>query len=160
MNERISVLALLAGSRHDYVHLARPLLRSMEATQRFDVHVVTDPKELEHRRAQGIVAGSERPLLAGQAAELPEFARRGGGLVLLHGTLAAWAESADFAELSGWAPSGPGPLTELIVRPDPSHPVTARLGSELKFVDELYLSEGPPAGASVLMRTSWRFTEI
>ena len=159
MNERISVLALLAGSRHDYVHLARPLLRSMEATQRFDVHVVTDPKELEPRRAQVIVAASDHPLLTGQAAELTEFVRRGGGLVLLHGTLAAWAESADFAELSGWAPSGPGPLTELIVRPDPSHPVTARLGSELKFVDELYLSEGPPAGASVLMRTSWRFTE-
>jgi len=53
----------------------------------------------------------------------------------------------------------PGPLTELIVRPDPNHPVTARLGSELKFVDEIYLSEGPPADASVLMRTSWRYTE-
>ncbi len=155
MTDRISVLALLAGTSHDYARLARPLLRSMEATQKFDVRVVTDPNELEVGGAHVIVAASDHPLPPGQAARLTEFVRRGGGLVLLHGTLAAW----DLAELSGWAPSGPAPLTELIVRPDPSHPVTARLGSELKFFDELYLSEGPPAGAAVLMRTSWRYTE-
>jgi scyllo-inositol 2-dehydrogenase (NADP+) len=159
MNERISVLALLAGSRHDYLHLARPLLRSMEATQHFDVRVMTDASELEPGNVQVIVAASDHPLHPGQAAKLTEFVRRGGGLVLLHGTLATWAEGGELAELSGWAPSGPGPLTELIIRTDPAHPVTARLGSELKFVDELYLSEGPPAGASVLMRASWRYTE-
>jgi predicted dehydrogenase/type 1 glutamine amidotransferase len=159
MTQRISVLALLAGIRHDYVHLARPLLRSMETAQRFHIDVITDTNELNLQNAQVLVAASDHPLDPGQAAQLTEFVRRGGGLVLLHGTLATWSERGDLADLSGWAPSGPGPLTELIVRPDPSHPVTARLGSELKFVDELYLSEGPPAGASVLMRTSWRFTE-
>jgi scyllo-inositol 2-dehydrogenase (NADP+) len=159
MTERISVLALLAGSRHDYVHMARPLLRSMEAAQRFHTGVVTDPKELDLHKAQVLLAASDHPLLPGQAAQLTEFVRRGGGLVLLHGTLATWAENAELAALARWAPTGPGPLTELIVRPDPSHPLTARLGAELKFVDELYLSEGPPADAAVLMRTSWRFTE-
>jgi len=159
MTERISVLALLAGSRHDYVHLARPLLRSVEAAQRFHVDVATDARELNLQNAQVLVAASDHPLQPGQAAQLTEFVRRGGGLVLLHGTLATWAEGAELAELAGWAPSGPGPLTELIVRPDPLHPVTARLGSELKFVDELYLSEGPPSNASVLMRASWRYTE-
>ena len=78
MNQRISVLALLAGSRHDYLHLARPLLRSMEATQHFDVRVVTDPRELAPGSAQVIVAASDHPLHPGQAAQLTEFVRRGG----------------------------------------------------------------------------------
>jgi scyllo-inositol 2-dehydrogenase (NADP+) len=150
---------LLAGSRHDYVRLARPLLRSMEAMQRFELRVVTDPKDLELGQAKVILAASDHALLPGQAADIIDFVRRGGGLVLLHGTHAAWAGGGELAELTGWASSGPGPLTELIVRPDPTHQVTARLGDELKIVDELYLSEGPPAGASVLLRTSWRFTE-
>src|ERR1700686_3605198 len=131
MRDRISVLALLAASHHDYVHLARPLLRSMEASQRFDLRVVTDPNELEPHNAQVMVAASDHPLLPGQAAQLTDFVRRGGGLVLLHGTLAAWAEN--LTELAGWAPSGPGPLTELIVRPHRRDPVRAAWGPELKF---------------------------
>jgi predicted dehydrogenase len=39
------------------------------------------------------------------------------------------------------------------------HPITARLGSELRLTDELYLSEGPPADSSILLRTKWQFTD-
>jgi predicted dehydrogenase len=159
VKERISLLALLAGSRHDYLHLARPLLRSMEASHRFHVKVATDVNELNFDHAQVVLVASDHPLHPGQAGQLTEFVRRGGGLVLLHGTLAIWAEGGELTQLAGWAPSGPEKPAELILRPDPAHPVTARLGSELKLIDEIYLSEGPPADASVLIRSSWRFSE-
>jgi len=84
------------------------------------------------------------------------FVRSGGGLVLLHGTLAAWGSVVEMAK---WTPSGPAPVTELVLRADPNHAVTARLDSDLRLVDELYLSEGPPAEATVLLRTKWRFTD-
>jgi predicted dehydrogenase/type 1 glutamine amidotransferase len=159
MTERIPVGVLLAGTRHDYLHMARPLLRSLEATQHFAVEVVTDAGELPLRRVSVLLAASDHPLQPGQAAQITDFVRGGGGLVLIHGTLARWVEGGELAELARWAPSGHGPATELVVRPDPSHSLTARLGPELKFHDELYLSEGPPGDASVLMRASWRFTE-
>ncbi|MGH7762367.1 MAG: Gfo/Idh/MocA family oxidoreductase [Candidatus Dormibacteraceae bacterium] len=159
MADRIPVVVLLAGTRHDYLHMARPLLRSLEATHHFTVDVVSDAEHLPLRGAKVLLAASDHALQAGQASQLADFVRSGGGLVLLHGTLATWAEGGDLSELAGWAPSGPGPLTELIVRPDPSSPLTARLGAGLKVHDELYFSEGPPGDASVLLRSSWRFTE-
>ena len=154
---------LLAGTEHDYLRMARPLLRSLEATHHFAIEVVTDAEVLPLQGAQVLLAASDHALQPGQASQLTDFVRAGGGLVLLHGTLAAWAESRDLSELAGWAPSGPGPLTELVIRPDRAHSVTSRLvgsfGAELKVRDELYLSEGPPGDASVLLRASWRFTE-
>ena len=157
MRDRTSVAVLLAGSRHDYVQLARPLLKSLEATHHFHLDVVTDRSVLP-LKSQVLLAASDQSLLPGQSSQLADFVRGGGGLVLLHGTLAAWGESGDLAELARWAPSGPTPLTELIIRPDASHPVASRLG-ELKVRDELYLSEGPPDDASVLLRASWRYSE-
>ena len=159
MSERIPVVVLLAGNRHDYLHMARPLLRALDATHQFTVDVVTDAEDLPLLGARVLMAASDHPLRSGQAAQLTDFVRSGGGLVLLHGTLATWAEGGDLSELAGWAPTGPGPLTELVVRPDPSNPLTSRLGAELKVHDELYFSEGPPAEASLLLRASWRFTE-
>lgn len=159
MSDRIPVALLLAGTRHDYVHMAHPLLKSLEATRHFATDVVADASELPLRNVKVLLAASDHALHPGQAAQLTDFVRGGGGLVLLHGTLAVWAESGELAELARWAPSGPGPLTELVIRPDPSHPVTARLGAELKVLDELYFSEGPPGDAAVLLRASWRFTD-
>ena len=157
MKDRTSVAVLLAGSRHDYMDLARPLLKSLEATRHFQLDVVSDATVLP-LQSQVLLAASDQALLPGQASQLADFVRGGGALVLLHGTLAAWAESGDIAAVAGWTPSGPTPLTELIIRPDASHPVAARLG-ELKVRDELYLSEGPPDDAAVLLRTSWRYSE-
>jgi predicted dehydrogenase/type 1 glutamine amidotransferase len=157
--DRIPVVLLLAGNRHDYLHMARPLLRALEATHQFTVEVVTDAGDLPLRGATVLLAASDHALRSGQASQLTDFVRSGGGLVLLHGTLATWAEGGEVAELAGWAPTGPGPLTELIVRPDPSNQLTSRLDAELVVHDELYFSEGPPADASVLLRASWRFTE-
>jgi scyllo-inositol 2-dehydrogenase (NADP+) len=156
---RVSVLALLTAGPHDYVRLARPLLRSLEATQHFHIDVITDPEQLELGGRQVLLAASDHHLQADQAARLTDFVSRGGGLVLLHGTLATWVESGELGELARWAPTGPAPLTELVVHADPSHPLTQRIGPEIKLTDELYLSEGPPSDAAVLLRTSWHFTE-
>jgi predicted dehydrogenase/type 1 glutamine amidotransferase len=156
---RVPVLALLASGAHDYVHMGRPLLRALEDTKHFNVNVITDPERFALDGHHVLVAASDHHLQPGQAAQLMEFVRRGGGLIVLHGTLAAWAETGELAELAGWAPTGPGPVTELVVRADPSHPLTQRLGPDLKVTDELYLSEGPPADARVILRSSWHFTE-
>jgi predicted dehydrogenase len=94
-----------------------------------------------------------------EAEHLRELVGRGGGLVVVGGTLGAWAASAPIRDLAGWMPGGQGPSTELIIRPDPLHPITQRLDPEWKVRDALLLSEGPPADASILLRTSWRYTE-
>ncbi len=153
------MLALLAGGTHDYARLARPLLRALEATQHFQVDVATDPEAFAPGEQHVLLAASDHHLLPGQAERLTEFVRRGGGIVLLHGTLASWAESGELGELAGWAPTGPTPLTELVIRADPTHPLTQRIGPEITLTDELYLAEGPPTGSSVILRTTWHFTE-
>ena len=156
---RVSVLAVLVGGTHDYLQMARPLLRSLEGTHHFHIDVVTEPDRLAPDGRQVLLVASDHHLQSGDAALLTDFVRRGGGLVVLHGTLANWVESGEMGELAGWAPTGPAPVTELVIRADPSHPLTQRLGSEMKFTDELYLSEGPPSDASVILGTSWHFTE-
>jgi scyllo-inositol 2-dehydrogenase (NADP+) len=159
MPNRVLVQALIAGRARDYLHMAGPLLRSLELTHHFELEVVTDPAALSPGRARVILAACEQGLAAGQAEELTGFVKRGGGLVLLGGTLAAWNTQGALGELARWAPSGPGPTTELVLRVEPSHPITERLGPELKLTDSLYVSEGPPADSSVLMRASWHFTD-
>jgi predicted dehydrogenase/type 1 glutamine amidotransferase len=134
------------------------LLKALEATQHFHLDVITDATDLPLDRTKVLLAASDHPLAPGQAPQVTDFVRGGGGLVLLHGTLAAWSEAGELGELARWAPSGPGPLTDLIIRPDAAHPVTARL-ADLKLTDELYFSEGPPGDASVLLRASWRYSE-
>ena len=156
---RVRVQALAGGRSIDYAHLARPLLHALDLTHHFDLEVIADPAHLDTGGGGVIVATSDSPLPPGKDEQLAEFVGRGGGLVLLGGTLAAWNGHAAIAGLARWTPSGPGPSTELILRADPSHPLTQRLGPELKLTDRLYLSEGPPADASVLLRTSWHFTE-
>src|SRR5205807_3999026 len=108
---------------------------------------------------QVVLAATDQPLDSRDGSLLRDFVRRGGGLVLLHGTLSSWSSSEAMRDLAGWIPSGPGPVTELIVRPDAGHPVTQNLDSEWRVVDALYLSEGPPLDANILLRASWQFTE-
>ena len=153
------MLAVLAGRAHDYQRMARPLIRAMELTRHFEIETASDVGASLGGSAKVLLIASDEPLEPSQAAGLRDFVASGGGLVLLHGTLAEWSELDDIAEMAGWRPSGPAPLTELVVRPDPRHPLTERLSPELRLVDELFLAEGPPAGAEVLMRASWQFTE-
>ncbi len=159
MPNRVLVQALTTGRGRDYLQIVRPLLRSLELTHHFELEVVTDPEALSFTRARVILAASDQALAPGQADELTGFVMRGGGVVLMGGTLAAWNTQGALGELAHWAPSGPGPMTELVLAVEPLHPITARLGSELRLTDELYLSEGPPADASVLLRTKWQFTD-
>jgi hypothetical protein len=56
--------------------------------------------EVVDRGEKVVVADTERPLTASQAASLRKFVRGGGGLVVLGGTLAAWSDSQPFRELA------------------------------------------------------------
>src|SRR5262245_20180938 len=106
-----------------------------------------------------VVAATAGPLSDRRAAEPRAFVRRGGGLVLVGGTMAARSSSAPIVEMAAWSPGAASPEPELIVRPDPNHPVTQRRGPEWKVRDRLWPSEGPPPQANVLLRTSWRYTD-
>jgi predicted dehydrogenase len=145
------VLAVLGSEQ---AHTASPLLRTLDG-HRFRL----DIGDLPPAEAEVILAWTDAPLGPAEASLVHDFVRRGGGLVLLQGTLAAWSSADAIRELAGWVPSGPGPLTELVVRPEADHPVTQRLEEEWKVTDQLYLSEGPPLDANVLLRASWRFSE-
>src|SRR5881392_1967077 len=134
---RFTLLTLLSGRSHDYTHIARPLIHSLERMHHFAIEVAVDLSALNEGRARVLLAASDVPLAGDQAAQLNEFVRRGGGVVLLHSTLAAWSEHDAVAE----------------------HPVTERLSPEIRVEDELYVSEGPPAEANVLLRASWRYSD-
>jgi predicted dehydrogenase len=105
-----------------------------------------------------IIAASDVPLEPAQAESLAAFVRGGGGLIVLHGTLAAWSEQPAITHVAGWTPGGRGRATELVVRAAP-HALTERLAPEIRVHDELFLAEGPPADATVLLRSSWQFTD-
>ena len=139
MSERVSVQAIADG-------------RLRLDPRRFDVAEVARPGRV-------VVAATNSPISAGDAAGLREHVLKGGGLVLVGDTLAAWSASAPIRELAAWMPTGPGPEKELVVRPDQDHPVTQRREAEWRIRDRLYLSEGPPGGATVLLRASWRFSD-
>ncbi len=153
--ERIALRFVVAGREHDYTTLTRPLLHALERTHHFSIDVGHDPAPGD---AAVVVVASDEPLDAARASELSDFVRSGGGLILLHGTLAAWSEHATVAELAGWAPGGRGRPTELVVRTVP-HLLTERLAPEIRLRDEIFLSEAPPAGATVFLRCSWQFTD-
>ena len=142
MSERVSVLVLVDG-------------RLPLDARRFDVATGADVASAR----QVLVAATDRAISDREADLVRDFVGRGGGLVLLGDALAAWSSCQAIREVAGWVPSGPGPRTELIVRPDSNHPVTQRLDPEWKVRDRLYTSEGPPLEASILLRTSWRYTE-
>ena len=91
-HNRVSVLALLAGGDHDYLRMARPLLRSLETTQHFNIDLATEPDPIAIEHKQVLLVASDHPLQSGQAALITDFVRRGGGVVVLHGTLANWVE--------------------------------------------------------------------
>ncbi|HKC19840.1 MAG TPA: Gfo/Idh/MocA family oxidoreductase [Candidatus Dormibacteraeota bacterium] len=126
-----------------------------------DRQVGLDPRRFEvvERDAQVVVADTERPLDDPDAQSLRDFVAGGGGLVLTGRTLAAWSSSDAIRQVAGWVPGGRGPKTELVLRPDAQHPITQRFPAEWKVAAELYVSEGPPTDASILLRTSWRYTE-
>jgi len=153
---RTTLHVLLAGREHDYEHMARPLLHALERTHHFDIDTEADLDALPEGGV--VLAASDGPLMYDHAARLEEFVRRGGGLVLLHGTLARWSDHEPIAHMAGWRLGAPAPLTELVVSAV-DHPLTERLPREMRVEDELYLSEGPPADAQLLLRTSWRYTD-
>src|SRR5437763_16898407 len=75
---------------------------------------------------QVVLAATGQSISDRQATQLRNFVRRGGGLVLLGGTLAAWSESEAIRDVAGWVPAGASGVTEIVLRPDAGHPVTRR----------------------------------
>jgi scyllo-inositol 2-dehydrogenase (NADP+) len=156
---RVRVRALLSGREHDFGLMARPLLHALDLTHHFDIEVTTDPASVVPDGAAVLLAASDLPVSGADAERLQRFVRAGGGVVLLHSTLAAWSEHDAIADLAGWRLGAASPRSELIVKASPGHELTQRLSPEIAVEDELFLSEGPPAGAEILLRASWRFSE-
>ena len=155
--KRLPVRVLLGSGAHDYRSATRPLMKFLESSRHFDLSPLEELRDLDPESV--LIAASDEPIGTERAAALTDFVRKGGGLVLLHGTLAAWSPEGELAELAGWAPGARSQLSELVVKTDPTHPISARIGSDLKFDDELFLTEGPPADARVFLHASWRYTD-
>src|SRR5260370_1430026 len=74
MKDRTAVAVLLAGSRHNYMQMARPLLKALEATQHFHLEGVTDAS-VPPLQSQGLPAASDHALLPREASQLADFVR-------------------------------------------------------------------------------------
>jgi predicted dehydrogenase len=148
--QRVKVLAHLSDE-------AKPLLRSLHQRPWLEVEVTADLERLEGRQVVLVAAG--RTPNDAEAEALSGHLRRGGGLVLLGPTLAAWCRHPRLAELAGWAPGEPGPEAELRVRPVPRSPISDRLDPELLLRDRLPMGEPPPADAALLLTAPWHYAE-
>ncbi len=154
MAERIAVRGVFGSGEHDYARLVRPLLDSLDP-KRFEVA----PTDRLGTDRDVLLVATDQSIDTADAESLREFVARGGGVVLLHGTLAAWSAAGAVRELAGWVPGGASQPTELIARPAAAHPLTLGMRDEWVVRDEILLSEGPPLDATVVLRTSWRFTD-
>ena len=153
-NRALRVLALLdEDGPHRYAGLAAPLLRHLAGCRDVEVEV--------GGRVGGqdvVLCAQDAPPSAELADRLAAFVTGGGGVLALHGTLGAWAQEARLAELAGWAPGEPAPVTELRVRVLPG-PFGDRLDPELLLRDELFVSDPPPPEASILLSAAWHYGE-
>jgi predicted dehydrogenase len=117
--------------------------RHLEGLEGHQVILVADSRTPDDRESDAVV----------------DHLARGGGVLLLGPTLAAWARQPRLADLIGWAPGDPGPETELRVRPVRGGAISDRLEPELLLRDRLPLGEPPPADATVLLAAPWHFAE-
>ena len=156
---RCPVLALLGAGEHDYPALARPLMHALDLSHHFDFATAPHVAALSTSRPATVLAATDEAISPEAASALVAYVRGGGGLVLLHSTLAAWAANDDVAAVAGWRPGRPGPQAEIVVRNAGRHPLTERIAGEIRVEDELFLTEGPPADADVLLRASWQYSE-
>lgn len=156
---RRPVLALLAAGEHDYPSLARPLLHALDLTHHFDVAIASDAGALSSSRPAAILAATDAAISPADASALAGYVRGGGGLVLLHATLATWAANDEIAVLAGWRPGPPGRPSDIVVRTAARHPLTERIPGEIHVHDEVFLTEGPPADGDVLLRASWQYSD-
>src|SRR5207237_7151888 len=123
-----------------YERTARPLVHALELTHHFDIEVVSDFAAANSEKAKVVIAASDVPLESSEAERLIAFVRRGGGLILLHGTLATWSHDSSVAAMAGWAAGGPGPMSELVVESVAGHPLTAAWPAEIGLADDPTLS--------------------
>lgn len=103
-----------------------------------------------------IAANVATALSGGQASALGAYVRDGGALLLLGETVDAWRASS---AMSGLPDGQRGLSTELIVRPTGDHDITRRLDPSFSVVDRLFICE-PPEDATLLLETSWRYTNV
>jgi predicted dehydrogenase len=148
------LVSLSRGGDLDYATAAAPLLRSLQASGRFEVQV--GQGEVRPAGHQVVLAASERPRGDAEAAALAAHLRAGGGLVVLGATVAAWSRNRAFADLLGWAPAETAPAAELRVRPAPGGLISPRLDSELLLWDRLHLGGPAPEDAEALITVAWR----
>ena len=153
---RLPILAFL-----DAAEAAAPLLAFLERTGAFQLTVTHDSARLADLDGfRAVLADARRgPLDTEEARALADFVRRGGGLVTIGDTLAAWSGNPEVRELHGWALGDLTDPTELVVRTTPGNPLIERLDPEFHVRDRLRLSDGLPTGAVELLRVPWRYQD-
>jgi len=135
---------------HKWRKTAPVLREAIEENRRLAVDVVEDPRWLESGDLKPYRALVHHwmdwkvpPPGARARANLEQFVRAGGGLVLVHFACGAWQDWPGFVQIAGrvWDPKrrGHDPRGPFTVRiADADHPVTRGLPTTFKTFDELY----------------------
>jgi predicted dehydrogenase len=152
MMEPVPVLVLL--QRQD-AGAAQPLLEQLGRSGLFEARLAEDPSRLADLPPGSLALALAEPGAGTQIQGLVgDHLERGGRLLALGDSLAAWPE---VAARIGWEIGPLAPATELLLRPRPDHPLTARLDPELRLRDRLRLARGTPEGAQVLFEVPWQY---
>jgi predicted dehydrogenase len=121
----------------------------------FEARLAEDPSRLADLPPGSLALALAEP---GTGTEIEglvlDHLERSGRLLALGDSLAAWPQ---VASRIGWEPGPLAPATELLLRPVPDHPMTARLESELRLYDRLRLAGGTPEGARVVFEVPWQY---
>jgi len=149
-NNRVLLVTGVDHPGHKWRKTAPVLRRIIEEDGRMAVDVVEDPRWLETGDLSPYRAILHHwmdwqvpPPGAKARANLEQFVRAGGGLVLVHFACGAWQDWPGFVTIAGrvWDPQRRahdprGPFTVRIV--DADHPVTRGLPASFETFDELY----------------------
>jgi scyllo-inositol 2-dehydrogenase (NADP+) len=126
-----------------------------------DVTVVTTPNQFSHLTPGQVVVldGDRGPLTSEEEEALYAFVECGGGLVCLGDAVEAYHENALLGELLGNVYGICSQRSEIIVHvANPNHSITRRADRSFAVLESAYLLSTVPADATILWRTTWRYT--
>ncbi|WOO43728.1 DUF6807 family protein [Rubellicoccus peritrichatus] len=160
---KAKVLILTGANNHNWSATTPVLKNILEASDRFDVDVVTEPEELTKYRLSGYdvllsnwnAFGKEKPAPWSKSLQdaYVEFVRNGGGHVVVHAGSSSFYDWDDYHTISNatWkGKTGHKEIHEFEVRmTDAEHPVTQGLDT-FKTTDELWFRPFVQPGAEVL----------
>jgi predicted dehydrogenase len=139
-----------------------PLAHALRTMPSLRVEVATTPKRLTDLAPGSVVVAlidptrPFAPLTPRLEGALLAHLRRGGGLVMVGGTLTAWSEQHDLLQALGMVATPALPRAEIIAEITTNHPLTRRLAPEFTVTDAAMLLSALPEDGVPLLETTWQ----